>query len=185
MALATVPGGWLSDRVGYRATTMTGLSMALVGFLAMWQTWELNIANEWIILHEAIIGVGIGLTFAPISASVINASEERDRGIASALVLVLRLVGMTVSVSALTTYSIRQVNILAAERLGPEAAADIYAYAATYAEIAVEVLAQLGLVGAVVAAIALVPAAFLSGRPTSEERQDTRRTDEFAQVAGD
>ena len=184
MAVATIPGGWLSDRFGYRAVTMGGLAMSVVGFLAMWQTWELGIADRWIILHEAIIGVGLGLTFAPISASVINAAADRDRGIASALVLVLRLIGMTVSVTALTTYSLNQVNIMAEQQLGPEAAADVYAYAATYAEIAVDVLAQLGLIGAVVAVIALVPAAFLGGR-ASDDAQVTRQTDEFAQVAGD
>ncbi|MEM6528285.1 MAG: MFS transporter, partial [Chloroflexota bacterium] len=86
MALATVPGGWLADRIGYRNTTLLGLSMAAVGFLFIWQTWEIGISNTYIIIHEAIVGIGLGLTFAPISASVINAADDRDRGIASALV---------------------------------------------------------------------------------------------------
>ncbi|MGV2438041.1 MAG UNVERIFIED_CONTAM: hypothetical protein LVT10_26775 [Anaerolineae bacterium] len=41
---------------------------------------------------------------------------------ASALVSVLRLVGMTVSVSALTTYSLREVNRLAEIALGTNSA---------------------------------------------------------------
>ncbi|MEM6281024.1 MAG: MFS transporter [Chloroflexota bacterium] len=185
MALATVPGGWLADRIGYRNTTLLGLSMAAVGFLFIWQTWEIGISNTYIIIHEAIVGIGLGLTFAPISASVINAADDRDRGIASALVLVLRLVGMTVSVSALTTYSLGEVNRIADATLGPEAAADIFAYAATYAEIAVTVLAQLGLIGAVVALVALVPAAFLQGRTTPDEKAKRKQTDDVARVAGD
>ncbi|MEL6270265.1 MAG: MFS transporter [Chloroflexota bacterium] len=185
MALATVPGGWLSDRIGYRNTTLIGLVMSAVGFLFIWQTWDIGISNTNIIIHEAIVGVGLGLTFAPISASVINAADDRDRGIASAMVLVLRLVGMTVSVSALTTYSLGEVNRLADAALGPEAAADIYTYAATYAEIAVTVLAQLGLIGAVVALVALVPAGFLQGRVSEGEKAKHGQTDEVARVAGD
>ena len=34
MALAAIPGGWLSDRIGYRWTTMIGLALALIGFAA-------------------------------------------------------------------------------------------------------------------------------------------------------
>ncbi|MEO0565237.1 MAG: hypothetical protein AAF125_24230, partial [Chloroflexota bacterium] len=97
-------------------------------------------------------------------ASVINAADDRDRGIASALVLVLRLVGMTLSVSALTTYSIREVNRLAEIELGANAAsADPFLYAEVYANIAVDVVAQLGLIGAVAAVLALIPAYMLVG----------------------
>lgn len=164
MALATVPGGWLSERYGYRAVTIGGMLTAAVGFVLVWQTWELGISNFNITWQMAIVGVGLGVTFAPISASVINAAPDRDRGIASALVLVLRLVGMTISVSALTTYSLREVNRLVEIRLGAEAVgADPFLYAQAYAEIAVDVLAQLGLVGAIVCVLAVVPAWFLMG----------------------
>ena len=164
MALATVPGGWLAQRYGYRAVTMGGLLLSAVGFLVIWQTWELEISNFNITWQMAIVGLGLGLTFAPISASVINAADDRDRGIASALVLVLRLIGMTLSVSALTTYSIREVNRLAEIELGANAAtADPFLYAEVYANIAVDVVAQLGLIGAVAAVLALVPAYVLVG----------------------
>jgi MFS family permease len=166
MALATVPGGWLAGRFGFRRTTIGGLLLSLVGFLLIWQTWEINISNFHISWQMALVGVGLGLTFAPISASVINAADDRDRGIASALVLVLRLVGMTISVSALTTYSIREVNRLAELALGADAAAaDPFLYAETYANIAVDVLAQLGLIGAIASLLALVPAWYLASKP--------------------
>jgi MFS family permease len=163
MAIATIPGGWLAQRYGYRPVTVGGLGLAAVGFVFIWQTWELGISNANISWQMALVGVGLGATFAPISASVINAADTRDRGIASALVLVLRLVGMTISVSALTTYSIREVNRLAELELGTSAASvDPFVYANVYANIAVDVLAQLGLIGAVACVLALVPAWFLS-----------------------
>ncbi len=183
MALATVPGGWLSDRIGYRATTIIGMVMAMVGFGFMWQTWELSISDTNITWQMALIGVGIGLTFAPISASVINAADDRDRGIASALVLVLRLVGMTLAVTLLSSYALGEVNRRAEQVLGPEAAADIFAYAATYAEITVDVLAQLGLIGLVVAGVAIIPAGFLGGRDATA--QATSRTEGAIHAPGD
>ena len=164
MAIATIPGGWLAQRFGYRNVTMGGLIMSTIGFVFIWQTWELGISNFNISWQMAVVGVGIGLTFAPISASVINAADSRDRGIASALVLVLRLVGMTISVSALTTYSIREVNRLAELALGANAAtADPFLYAEVYANIAVDVLAKLGLIGAIASLLALIPAFMLVG----------------------
>jgi hypothetical protein len=79
--------------------------------------------------------------------------------VASALVIILRLIGMTVAVSALTTISLQRVNILAAQALGgnvdPQQAVN------TYATITVQVLAELGLVGAVVCGLALIPALLL------------------------
>ncbi|MBC8170317.1 MAG: MFS transporter, partial [Anaerolineae bacterium] len=39
MALAAVPGGWLSERIGYRNTTVFGLLLAIVGFVLIRLTW--------------------------------------------------------------------------------------------------------------------------------------------------
>lgn len=159
MALAAVPGGWWSDRIGYRRTTVFGLILAALGFAWIWQTWHFGIQDSLVAVQMAIIGVGLGLTFSPISAAVINAATESERGVASALVIILRLIGMTVAVSALTTISLQRVNLLAAQAVGvgvdPQQAVD------TYAHITVQVLAELGLVGAVVCAIALIPALLL------------------------
>ena len=160
MALAAVPGGWLSDRIGYRWTTAIGLVLAIIGFLAMWQTWTIEIPEAVIALEMAVVGIGLGLTFSPISASVINAARQAERGVASALVIILRLIGMTVSVSALTTISLQRVNTLAAVELG-SAAGDPSLAVETYARVTVQVLAELGLVGAVMCVLALIPALLL------------------------
>lgn len=156
MALAAVPGGWLGDRVGFRATTLLGLGLAIVGYLLLWQTWTLATPDALIAAQMALIGVGLGLTFSPLSASVINAAPDSERGVASALVIILRLIGMTVSVSALTTIALQRVNALAAAQLG--GLVDPVQAANAYAEITVRVLGELGLVGAAACALALLPA---------------------------
>ncbi len=164
MALAAVPGGWLGDRVGFRATTLLGLGLAIVGYLLLWQTWTLATPDALIAAQMALIGVGLGLTFSPLSASVINAAPDSERGVASALVIILRLIGMTVSVSALTTIALQRVNALAAAQLG--GLVDPVQAANAYAEITVRVLGELGLVGAAACALALLPALRLARAAT-------------------
>lgn len=161
MALAAIPGGWLASRIGYRLTTMLGLTLSMIGFVLVWQTWYLGISDLVISLEMAIVGIGIGLTFSPISASVINSASDEERGIASALVLVLRLVGMTISVSSLTSFALQRVNYIAAQELGA-VGLDPMQYADQYSEITVNVLAELGLIGAIVCGIALVSASFMA-----------------------
>lgn len=164
MALAAVPGGWLASRIGYSKTIIAGLGISSVGFLLVWQTWTLDIRDIYIIGQMALVGIGIGLTFSPVSAGVINSARDDERGVASALVIILRLVGMTISVSSLTTYSLHRVTMMAVERLGETAAFDTVTYADTYARITVQVLGELGLVGAVLCIVAMIPAALMNDR---------------------
>jgi len=60
----------------------------------------------------ALAGIGLGLTIAPISTTVINAVRDDERGTASALVLVMRLIGMTLGTSIMTGYGLRRLTIL-------------------------------------------------------------------------
>jgi MFS family permease len=158
MALAALPGGWLSDRIGYQRTTLIGLGIAIVGFLLIWQTWTLELATGVIALEMALVGVGLGLTFSPISAAVINAADDDQRGVASALVIILRLIGMTVAISSLTGLALQRVTFLASSALAgntdPQAAINLYA------QVTVQVLAEIGLVGAVICILAMIPAVF-------------------------
>jgi MFS family permease len=167
MALAAVPGGWLSDRIGYRRTTLIGLGLALLGFLFIWQTWSIDISDWLIALELAMIGVGLGLTFSPVSAAVINAADQDRRGVASALVIILRLVGMTVAISSLTTLALQRVNLLAMAELAAQTTGDVNQVAVVYARITVQVLAEVGLVGAIACILALIPAAL--GLPKLED----------------
>jgi MFS family permease len=157
MALASVPGGWLTDRIGYQRTTLLGLILSIIGFLLVWQTWRIDLPNAIIALEMMLVGVGLGLTFSPISAAVINAADDQHRGTASALVIILRLIGMTVAVASLTTFALGRVNTLAGAELGAVSTVGTVEFIQLYAEIAVRVLGELGLLGAVICGIALLP----------------------------
>ncbi|KXK51304.1 MAG: major facilitator superfamily protein [Chloroflexi bacterium OLB13] len=167
MAAAAFPGGWLSERIGARTTTVAGLLIAAFGFVLVWRTWTYTVSDALVVLEMVIIGIGIGLTFSPISASVIDTADEHHRGVASALVIVLRLVGMTLSVSTLTALALTRVNTLLSQRVGVvEGLEDINAAA----QITVEVLAEVGLVAAVLCLIGAGIAMLLPNTHTGKER---------------
>ena len=166
MALAAIPGGWLSDRIGFKKTTIIGLVLAIIGFGLIWQTWSLNMSDTLVAIEMIFVGVGIGLTFSPISAAVINSADEDNRGVASALVIILRLIGMTIAVASLTNFALHRINGLAAVELGGtlQSSDQTMGFINAYAGIAVRVLGELGLMGAVLCALALIPAWFGMGK---------------------
>jgi MFS family permease len=59
-----------------------------------------------------VAGVGLGLALSPIAATVIDAVGADRRGSASALVIILRLVGMTIGVSVLTLWGVQRQHVL-------------------------------------------------------------------------
>ncbi|HLA97992.1 MAG TPA: MFS transporter [Anaerolineales bacterium] len=165
MALASVPGGWLTHRWGYRPPALAGLILATTGFLLM-TSWQPETTYLAMIPQLALTGVGYGLTLAPIAAAVIDTSPPGQRGAASGLVIIFRLVGMTVGVSALATYGLQRANFLGWEMLGPSA--DLTAAARVGMQIATQVISETFLIAAVVSVFAILPSSVL--KPLSTER---------------
>ncbi|MFN8530565.1 MAG: MFS transporter [Anaerolineae bacterium] len=163
MALAALPGGWLSERLGYSRTTFAGLLIAGIGFTLVWQTWTQDVTNTTVALEMALIGVGLGLTFSPISASVINAADSDKLGAASALVIIMRLLGMTVGIAGLTAFASQRLAGLASAELGAQAG-DPMAAINTYIRLTIQVLGEMSLFGAVLCALGLLPALRLRGK---------------------
>ena len=169
MALAALPGGWLTTRFGYRRPVVAGLSLAVAGFALMGLTWTGETPYLEMAVHLAISGAGLGLTFTPISAAAVNTAPEDERGSVSALVIIIRLVGMTVSIAALTTYSLHRLTALIAAATGTPTF-DFNAATMVVFDSTVQVVQEVMLVGAVVCLVALVPAV-LMGRHTVTETE--------------
>jgi MFS family permease len=110
-ALAALPGGGLTEKWGYRMTTLVGLGIAVAGFAWMFH-WGVQTSTASMVPQLILTGVGFGLTFSPIASAALDASPSAQRGSASALVLTLRLIGMTVGVSSMTTYDFNRANFL-------------------------------------------------------------------------
>ncbi|MEP7294283.1 MAG: hypothetical protein ABI835_21015, partial [Chloroflexota bacterium] len=124
------------------------------------QTWTLDLGDGVIALEMALVGIGLGLTFSPISAAVINSADSDKLGSASALVIIMRLLGMTLSVTGLTAFASQRLGMLASAELGQNVVDPLVAMD-VYSRLTVQVLAEMGLLGALICAVALIPALLL------------------------
>jgi MFS family permease len=106
-------GGFLCQRFGYRLPTILGLLSSSAGFFFM-SRWTLEIADPALTSHLAICGLGFGLVISPITTAVLNSVREDERGIASALVTVMRMIGMIVGLSALTSWGMGHFHAITA-----------------------------------------------------------------------
>ena len=115
----------------------------------------------------ALAGIGIGLTIAPIGTAVINAVQERERGMAASLVIILRLIGMSISMSSMTAYGLRRTTILGRVMLNPEDALDLEKTAQVALDVVTRVTGEIALIAVAVAACALGIAFWLRRRDLS------------------
>jgi MFS family permease len=113
-AVTSLVGGWLCSKVGYRIPTVVGLLVSVVGFGLM-GTWTPQVGYGAMALHLMLAGLGFGLVTAPLSTAVIDAVDETKRGIASSLVVIMRLIGMSVSLSVLTAWGLHRFDQLASQ----------------------------------------------------------------------
>jgi EmrB/QacA subfamily drug resistance transporter len=111
MSLASLLGGWLCGKLGYRLPIWLGLSACAGGF-ALMGTWHPEQAYGLMALHLAVAGLGFALVTSPLSTAVIDAAGETQRGVASGLVVILRLVGMSVGLSLLTAWGLKRFEQL-------------------------------------------------------------------------
>jgi hypothetical protein len=103
----------------------------------------------------ALAGIGIGLTIGPIGAAVINGVGEQDRGMASSLVIILRLIGMSVSMSSMMAYGLRRTTVLSREMLGADDALDLEKTARVALDVVTKITGEIALISLAVAAMAL------------------------------
>jgi MFS family permease len=158
MAFAAVPGGWLSERFGVRQTILFGLLLSIIGFLLIWRTWTIDISDLYLGLQMVLVGTGIGLTFSPVSAAIINSATEDERGVAGAIVLILRLIGMTISISTLSSIMLFRVNELVRSAGVTTLDTELINI---YTNAAVQVLGEMGLIGALLCMLAIIPTLFI------------------------
>ncbi len=108
LPVGAVLGGYLTRSLPAGVVTAGGMLLAALGFLMMsrWGLTSLDHATANVPL--LLGGLGFGLALAPVNAAVLAATADRDHGLASALVVVARMVGMLVGISALTTIGLRR-----------------------------------------------------------------------------
>ena len=162
-------GGVLTQRIGPRMPAMIGLALAGFGFLLM-SGWAIDIAEPMLTIHLAIAGLGIGLLVSPIAESALSGISGDDRGAASALLTVSRMVGMTAGLAAMTALGTVQFQQLVADipafSLDPEVQQQIVE---TATNAGMEVFTRFYQYAAGIAFVALVPAYLMTrGRRAAE-----------------
>jgi MFS transporter, DHA2 family, triacylglyceride efflux pump len=176
--LGAVLGGWLSQRIGNRVTAAAGMAASAVAFAVMtsWTATTLvqPLGAGWLHPSDPVLlvcGLGFGLAIAPVNASMLVSVREQMHGLASALVVVARMIGMLVGISILTAVSLHvfyttTATLPAPQTLCPTSPLNCPAYQREVTGAIVTELRTVFLGAAVCAAVAAVFAALLlRGRP--------------------
>ncbi|NUS51084.1 MAG: MFS transporter, partial [Nocardioidaceae bacterium] len=108
LPVGALAGGYATRRVPVGVVTAVGMLLAAGGFTWM-STWGLTSLRDPVAtLPLVLAGLGFGLALAPVNAALLAATEDAVHGVASALLVVARMVGMLVGISALTTIGLRR-----------------------------------------------------------------------------
>src|SRR3954451_20110108 len=108
LPVGAVVGGYLTRRLPAGVVTAAGMALAAFGFGLM-SRWDVTSLSGWPANVPLLLGgFGFGLALAPVNAAVLAATGPGVHGLASAGVVVARMMGMLVGVSALTTIGLRR-----------------------------------------------------------------------------
>ncbi|WP_243843125.1 MFS transporter [Mumia sp. ZJ430] len=107
LPVGAIAGGYATRRV--RPAWVAGAGMALAcGCFVVMSAWERDaLTHPTSSVALALAGLGFGLAVAPVNAALLDATPDAAHGIASALVVVARMVGMLVGISVLTSWGLR------------------------------------------------------------------------------
>jgi hypothetical protein len=89
----------------------------MFSLMAFWGRDALDTAPATLVLLGC--GFGFGLALSPVNTAMLGATPQDSHGLVSALVVVARMVGMLVGVSALTAIGLRRYYALAADVPSP------------------------------------------------------------------
>ena len=155
LPIGALLGGFIATRVGDRAVAFVGLLIAAGGYwlISKWPV-DLLAAHHDLGLFSlptldtdlAVAGLGLGLVIAPLTSATLRVVPAAQHGIASAAVVVARMIGMLIGIAALSAWGLYRLNqILAglpsaggnnlAERLAAQATRVRVAYVMQYGEI--------------------------------------------------
>ncbi|MET0953926.1 MAG: MFS transporter, partial [Aeromicrobium sp.] len=111
-------GGWLLRRVPANVLTCIAMLMSAVAFWHM-STWgPTSLDHQVETLSLVLGGLGFGLAIAPVNSVLLGHTADAVHGITSALLIVARMVGMLLGISALTSIGL-QAFYRASDRIPP------------------------------------------------------------------
>ncbi|MGW4096005.1 MFS transporter [Mycobacterium sp. NPDC004974] len=119
LPIGALIGGWIATRVGDRIVSFFGLMIAAGGFWLI-TNWSITVLDEYhdLVLFRlpvldtdlAIVGFGLGLVIAPLTSATLRVVPAAQHGIASAFVVVSRMIGMLIGIAALSAWGLYRFN---------------------------------------------------------------------------
>jgi MFS family permease len=108
LPIGAVLGGYLIRTRSAGMVTAVGMTMSAAGFALMTQ-WDVDTLHD-LSSNGALVlcGFGFGLALAPVNAAVLASTEPDVHGVSTAMVVVARMIGMLVGISALTTIGLHR-----------------------------------------------------------------------------
>ncbi|ORA38527.1 MFS transporter [Mycobacterium aquaticum] len=179
LPIGALIGGWLATKLGDRLMVFAGLLIAAGGFVLV-SHWSVNVLAD---RHNlglftlpvldtdlAIVGLGLGVVIGPLTSSALRAVPSAEHGIASAAVVVSRMIGMLIGIAALGAWGFYRFN----QHLATLAAAHtnanmslverLTAQAARYREAYVMMYGDIFLSAAIVCVIGALVGLLIAGR---------------------
>lgn len=101
-------GGYLTRSVAPGVITGIGMLCTAIGFWQMGH-WDLDSLHHFSSSVALVLtGLGFGLALAPVNAALLATTDAGVHGVTSALLVVSRMVGMLIGISALTTIGLHR-----------------------------------------------------------------------------
>jgi MFS family permease len=186
MAIASYVGGRYAESTWYRPPVLLGMALTTSAYLTMGLTWGADTSYVMLALQLAVLGAGFGLVQAPTTLAVVDNAPADSRGSAAAVVMVVRLLGLSVGLSALTAYGLARFNALRREielpPLGDPGFED--ALRTAQATLTADAIAETFLMSAAVTAIG-VAAALMMRRPRSSVPHEDHAADPQSDETGE
>ena len=129
LPIGAVLGGWIATRIGDRIVAFVGLLIAAFGYwlVSHWTVDVLSARHDLVLFtlpafdtDLILAGLGLGLVIGPLTSATLRTVPASQHGIASAGVVVSRMIGMLIGLASLSAWGLYKFNQYLAEMPKPK-----------------------------------------------------------------